>query len=238
MVRTPPIPRWITELRAPDGYRNPLSPGAWKSNPFPDPAHPNLWGTESLAGDWGGRLLLVFKDFAETRFLEQRHDLRPIYSHAPDFPTNRNLCRLLAAANHPLDIDGADAATCGILYASACFLLRESKLRSAPLARDALAASWPVIEFTMKNMQSLTDIVLCGADAFAAFRDLGGLNGDRLSAQNRRKPIAWRGYRVHCTNHTQPTALNTRKNPFEPNKPGFDIALGDWQVILRHAFGT
>lgn len=235
--KTPPLPDWITRLRL-AGYRNVFDYVRAGQQPFANPAHPNLWGTETLAGDWDGRLLVVFKDFAETAFVENRSDSRPLYSHAPEFATNRNLCALLSGGGHPIDLLGQGAAECGLLYASASFLMRQSTARSAPLAREALRLSWPVLEFTLSHMPQLTDIALCGVEAFGSFQHFGGLTGDRRRAKDDRKPLRWRHLRVHCTSHTQPTALNTRRNRHEPGRRGIAIAQDDWRVILRHAFAT
>lgn len=235
VIKTPPLPDWIAKLGL-AGYRNVFDYAKVGVQPFVDPKRPNLWGTETLAGDWDGRLLVVFKDFAETAFLENRNDGRALYSHAPEFATNRNLCALLAGAGHPIDLQGLGAAECGLLYASASFLLRDSTARSAPLCQDALRLSWPVLEFTLSQMPQLTDIALCGVEAFESFQCFGGLRGDRRTAQDQRQPLRWRHLRVHCTGHTQPTALNTRRNKHEQGRPGAAIAQDDWQAIIRHAF--
>ncbi len=51
--KIPAVPEKIKNIRL-DGYKNVFE---YESNPFPDPSHPNLWGTETLFGDWDGRLL-------------------------------------------------------------------------------------------------------------------------------------------------------------------------------------
>lgn len=233
MGGTPEIPEWIKSLRQP-GYRNIFEYNEGGHSPFPDPSRPNLWGTETLAGDWNGNLLIVFKDFAETGFLHRRRDGRPMYSHAPNFATNRNLCALLSRSGRQLDLSGRGASSCGILYASASFLLRDSDARSGSVT-NCLSTSWPVLEFTIAHMPRLTDIAVCGVDAFEAFCRMGGLAGNRRQAQEARQPLQWRGLRVHCTSHTQPTAINTRARD---GQRGFDIAAADWAAILKTAFSA
>lgn len=236
MNRTPEIPTAIREIRH-DGFRNVFEYHSLGRNPFPDPTHPTVWGTETLAGDWGGRLLIVLKDFAPTLDLENRKDGRALYSHRADFRTNKNLVAFLGAAGLAVDLNGGTGASCGVVIASASYLLRIGEGRSGKdIPAHVLAKSWPVLEFTLSHMPNLSDIVLCGVDAFAAFRDNGQLEGDRKAIQSSRTPVRWRGYRVHCTTHPQPTAINARTEPAAPTLNGRQIAEEDWRRICHYAF--
>ncbi len=210
-------------------------------NPFPNPAQPNLWGTETLAGDWGGRMLIVLKDFAPTLDLEHRADGRALYSHRPDFQTNKNLVALLGVGGSIVDLFGRTSVSCDIVVASACYLLRigdRGSRSGTDIPPSALVESWPALEFTISSMLNLTDIVLCGVEAFRTFRDNGCFSGDRQAIQSSRRPAIWRRYRVHCTTHTQPTAINTRKDASAAGLKGWQIAEEDWRTICRHVFQT
>lgn len=236
MNLTPGIPSDIQQIRH-DGFRNVFEYVSLERSPFPNPARPNLWGTETLGGDWNGRMLIVLKDFAPTIDLENRADGRALYSHRPDFRTNKNLVALLQAGGRTMDLFGQTSMSCGLLIASACYLLRVGSGRSGQgIPRGVLARSWPALEYTIANMPELTDIVLCGVEAFDTFRDNGGLRGDRLSIQSNRRPTTWRKFRVHCTTHTQPTAINVRKDPHAAHLTGQQIAEEDWRAICRYAF--
>ncbi|QKC83793.1 hypothetical protein EB232_21285 [Mesorhizobium sp. NZP2077] len=173
------------------------------------------------------------------RRTEERTDGRPLYSHRPDFQTNNNLVGLLReAANVRLNIDSLFNRDCGLLIASANFLLPIEGERSGTRVPDVvLAKSWPALQFTVQKMRNLTDIALCGVEAFRTFEANGGLQGDRLTIQTARRPVQWRKYRVHCTTHTQPTAINARKDSRHPHWSGREIARRDWKAILRAAFG-
>jgi hypothetical protein len=231
----PEIPAAIREIRH-DGFRNVFEYLSLGRNPFPDPTHPNLWGTETLAGDWGGRLLIILKDFAPTLDLETRTDGKALYSHRADFRTNRNLVAFLRVAGLEVDLNGGTCDSCGVLIASAAYLLRLGDGRSGwDISAEVLAKSWPVLEFTLDHMPTLTDIVLCGVEAFSTFRDNGRLEGYRRAIQSRREPVPWRGYRVHCTTHPQPAAINARRAPATPTLNGRQIAEEDWRAIGRHA---
>lgn len=236
MSRTPKIPTEIREIRH-DGFRNVFEYLSFGRDPFPDPTFPTVWGTETFAGDWGGRLLIVLKDFAPTLDLENRKDGKALYSHRADFRTNKNLVDLLGAAGVAVDLYGGTSACCGVVIASASYLLRIGDGRSGKdISPPVLAKSWPVLEFTLSHMPDLSDIALCGVDAFDTFRDHGRLEGDRRAIQSSRTPVRWRGYRVHCTTHPQSTAINTRTDPAAPTFNGRQIAEADWRSICDYAF--
>ncbi len=236
MNRTPEIPTKIRAIRH-DGFCNVFEYVSLGRSPFPDPTHPNLWGTETLAGDWCGHLLIVLKDFAPTLDLENRKDGKALYSHRADFRTNKNLVAFLGAAGLAVDLNGGTCGSCGVVIASASYLLRVGDSRSGKdISPHVLAKSWPVLEFTLSHMPNLSDIVLCGVDAFATFRDNGQLEGNRKAIQSSRTPVRWRGYRVHCTTHPQPTAINARTDPAAPTLNGRQIAEADWRSICHYAF--
>lgn len=235
VFNTPRVPAEFARLGAP-GYRN-----IWKiaeASPavFPDPNHPNLWGTETLCGDWDGNVLVVLKDFASTGWLETRRDGRPYYSHGPDVRTNRNLVCFLRDSGVEIDEYELNNTTCGVLYVSANFLLLEGVGMSNGISREALEESWPVLDFTIKSMPNLTDIVLGGVEAFATFQRHGGLTVDRKSALAGEKPMTWRGrYRVHVTAHTADRGIHSRRD--RQGRVGWAAVRADWKRIFRHVRG-
>jgi hypothetical protein len=238
MSCTPEVPSSIRDI-CHDGFRNVFEYPLRGRDPFPDHTRPNLWGTETLGGDWNGTLLIVLKDFAPTEDLENRSDGGALYSHRPDFPTNTNLVSFLRSSGVNIDLCGKARTSCGLLIASASFLLRigSGESRSGPpIPASVLEASWPALEFTICKMPKLTDIALCGVEAFNTFRDNGKLAANRLDAQENRQFVDWRKYRIHCTTHTQPTAVNTRKDPKNPDMSAREIAQEDWKAICKRAF--
>lgn len=170
-MKTPPIPQWISELSHP-AYENIYS--------F-DLGQPNLWGTETLLGDWGGRFLLVAQDFYPSSWIKERLHLPNPYSHNPNAPTNRNLLKTLKS----FEMLGESSApeSCNFLYISACFLMRADGRKRGPLpnASEVLSISAPVVSFTMDNMPNLSSIVLMGSKAAAAFRISG--NSERIQSR-------------------------------------------------------
>src|SRR2546422_6543861 len=143
---TPAIPDSIKALRCAQ-YRNIFE--------FPL-ENPNLFGTETLCGDWGGDLLVVAKDFAPAALIERRReegDPFP-YRHEPAFPTNKLLVKLLCDNGRNVSIAGAGNTSCGALYMSACFFLRSDGRTSAalPNRKECMDKSREVSQFTIASM--------------------------------------------------------------------------------------
>lgn len=226
---TPPIPNYIRQIHLRD-YKNIFQ---YPASYFPNPQHPNLWGTETLCGDWDGRLLIVAKDFAPTEYLNARCDGRPPYSHTIErSQTNKNLVEFMTSAGHALDISGRDNTSCGVLYASACFLLKEGDQLRTHISRDALKESWPAIDFTIKNMPKLTDIVLCGVHAFSSFRIFGSaFDEPRSTLLQRNEPMKWsyndRAFVIHLVCHPTQVAVNAF---------GAEANQIRWKKIVASAF--
>lgn len=164
--KTPPVPDQIRSISHPL-YRNIYSFGL---------ANQNLWGTETLLGDWDGGYLLVAKDFYPSSYITEavQSGGRTPYRHNPAAPTNRNLVKTLRhfgrfdASHNNLD--------CDFLYVSACFLLRNDGLKRGPLPdmQQVLTLSLPVLTFTLDHMPGLKTVVLMGREAEMAFQMGGG----------------------------------------------------------------
>lgn len=159
---TPDVPDVIRRIRHP----------AYKNIYEYDLGNQNLWGTESLLGDWNGEYLLIAKDFYPSSYIDaaiEAGDQQP-YQHKPSAPTNRNLIKTLAHFNRFSPI--ASNTTCGFLYTSACFLLRADgkKRGKLPDEAEALGLSYQVLEFTIYHMPNLRHAVVMGGEASAAIQ--------------------------------------------------------------------
>lgn len=166
--KTPPIPRWIRGISHPL-YRNIFT--------F-ELGNANLWGTETLLGDWDAEHLLIAKDFYPAQYIEEavRVGVANPYRHNPEAPTNKNLLKTLS---HFGRVQATfDSAECNFLYISACFLLRNDGLKRGPLpdARTALSLSAPVVRFTMNGMPNLRKVIAMGSDAEGSLLESGILN--------------------------------------------------------------
>ncbi len=199
---TPPIPEWIRTLRV-DGYRNVYEYELGQRN---------LWGTETLFGDWRGSLLLLGKDFAPSSYVEQRiaaGEPAP-YAHHPALATNRRLAALLPG-------DGV-----GVLFASACFLLRDDGEWTGPLPNvsAALRASRPVLEFTIEHMPNLRTIACLGRAAWDVVVDRRFAWREHLET---RRPVEIDG--VRCVALAHPGYMGTLR------RGGDAIVAADWATL-------
>jgi hypothetical protein len=179
--RTPEIPAWIRDLGYP-GYHNIFELGL---------GNRNLYGTETLCGDWGGDLLIVAKDFApfaEVRALAQDPSIPrdKVYRHnngdgryTTGLRTNRRLVDLLNRCGYPATLSGGGNLECGCLYVSACFLLKDSSEPSSSLpdwrhGRRVYDDAGRVIQFVVAHMPRLKAIACLGNDAYDLVQHLQG----------------------------------------------------------------
>jgi hypothetical protein len=153
---TPPLPDFVRSYRL-TGYRSIYELV---------PSETRLYGTESLYGDWQGRLLVLAKDFACSELVRKRIkgiDPRP-YRHEPRLRTNIRLQRLvgdLAA--------GPDPARCGVLYgsAAACLLRDDGHMSGRLPHRHAmLQFGARVLRWVREQMGSLRAIMCLGEEAW------------------------------------------------------------------------
>ena len=162
MASTPPLPDWI---------RNAEVAGYATAHRL-CPEETRLFGTESLYGDWNGRVLLLAKDFGPSEILHHRiasGDTRP-YRHEPGMRTNRQLQRLAEPFLEQ-----------GLLYGSALGnLLRDDDTVSGalPNREAALAYGTRVFRFTIQCMPNLRWIVCMGAEAWECACGARELVGD------------------------------------------------------------
>lgn len=168
------IPEWIRTLKA-EGY----------VNIFEICQPDTIYGTEQLCGDWNGELLIVAKDFAPAeevlKLAAQNLPAQLIYRHndgdgrfKTGLRTNRRLMKLLFGAN--AGVDGVAADTCGVLYASASFLLKQGATSADLLdwtpGSATRQASRDVLEHTIASMPNLRAIVCLGGDALSLLGEI------------------------------------------------------------------
>jgi hypothetical protein len=157
---TPQIPEWIKGIRHP-GYKNIFEFSL---------GNRNLWGTETLLGDWNGKFLFIAKDFYPAAYIRSgiENSVPNPYRHKDGIPTNRNLLKTLKYFSFLGDT--FENSTCNILYISACFLLRDDdKIRGGlPDEEIVLSKSAPVLKFTIDNMPNVESVVSMGAEALRA----------------------------------------------------------------------
>lgn len=187
---TPPIPVSIREHQL-EGYINALTRL---------PQETRLFGTESLYGDWNGRCLLLAKDFACSRELENQIASRPRgYSHKPGLRTNIILQRLVkrwSASESPTH--------CGILYGSALGpLCRADDKMSGTLPNRvrALGFGQHVVRFTIEHMPQLRVIVCLGREAWECVSAVTGVSNPWASARDSGQAYMWKGISIIAAYH-------------------------------------
>lgn len=179
--KTPDVPHWIQAIEHWD-YKNIYSYGL---------GNKNLWGTETLFGDWDGEFLLVAQDFCPTSYIDARLHSEPHpYHHNPDAPTNKNLLKTFSYFGRLLpDTSSIDR---NALYVSACFLLRaDGKKRGALRHKHSvLGVSAPVLRFTVEHMPHLKVVV-----------GMGRVAAEALGLSKTREAIESRGLRCVRVDH-------------------------------------
>lgn len=179
---TPPIPSAIRNADVP-GYTNALKLLRDESR---------LYGTESLFGDWNGRVLLLAKHFAPRSYLtsDQPRADRP-YSHALQSRTNAELVRRVDHLQ-----TGASPQTCGLLYGSAlaCLMRNDGEWSGAlPEHERALEFGAEVLAFVLENMPRLRMVVCMGAEAWDVSGRIAGFSGQWQRHRDTSTPVRARG---------------------------------------------
>ena len=225
--KTPPVPESIKKLRC-GSYMN-----IFEFNL----GNRNLFGTETLCGDWDGDLLIVAEHFAPTSVIECRsreRDPHP-YRHDPAFETNKNIVQLLQENGRDIEIDGTGNTSCGILYMSACFFLRTDGETSGSLPNqsECIRQSRPVFEFTISKMPNLEKIACLGKFAFDFVRDYFNCAATKWrDSLDHRKPIYAGRYSIYAHSHPGKLGINMRLAPNASREERCRAIQDDWRAML------
>lgn len=205
---TPPLPDWIRKERVP-GYTNALGVLCDESR---------LYGTESLFGDWNGRVLLLAKDFAPSSYLCGRMTEERPYSHDPSFRTNIQLVKRVQRLT-----TGTSPETCGVLYGSAlaCLMRNDGERSGAlPNREQAIAFGARVLRFVLDHMSRLQVVVCMGDEAWEVSRQAAGFSGEWQHYRDKRTPVFATGLVYVAAYH--PAARVSRAQ-----------ADGPWQLVEK-----
>jgi hypothetical protein len=161
----PSIPDWIKQLRVP-GNKNIFE--LYEDLNLMEPKR--LFGTETLYGDWNGKILIVAQDFSNAQYIRNLAwdgDEDP-YHHDENNETNINLSHLIESFGVTKPTSRKKATSCGILYVSASYFLKETDAISSniPSFSKVRDKSEPVFRYVLNNMPNLKYIVLAGGTAF------------------------------------------------------------------------
>lgn len=149
------------------------------------PQTDRLFATETLCGDYSGRLLILAQDLTTATRIRDRKAKDPNknpFWHRPDNKTNltlvsmlRHVGQLAEVSDLPrahklvkIDADGTNARDCGVVYGSIVWLLKDTKSVSSalPNLKQALEASKGVIRCAIRSMPNLDRIICLGSKAY------------------------------------------------------------------------
>jgi hypothetical protein len=161
------------------------------------PQTDRLFGTETLCGDYSGRLLVLAQDLTTAdRIRERQHDHpgENPFRHRASNRTNKTLVDVLrnlgesartrdttwARRLSTIDFDGTNSRECGVVYGSIVWLLKDTKSVSSslPKLQQVLEASKPVIQCAVRSMPNLERIVCLGSIAYEGLARMHGLTNE------------------------------------------------------------
>lgn len=201
MINTPPLPRWIRDYRI-EGYTNVYEL-------LPD--EEKLFGTETLFGDWHGRLLLLAQDFAPDCYVKKRiktNQMTP-YHHKLSCQTNTRLTGYLR------DSGLTEGDRSGILYGSALGpLMRNDDNWRGPLPsrHDALAFGSKIVDFTVSQMPNLAVVMCLGTKAWEC--GVNAFSASDAFTLNKSDQFGWCG-EVALVKAHHPMASKTKSDQFK-----------------------
>lgn len=172
-----------------------------------------LFGTETLCGDYHGRLLVLAQDFACAENIRTSASKKNPFAHYPALATNISLVDILRRTGFDVSIDGAGAVKCDAVYGSIIWLLKDTDRNSGPLPNrvKAIAASTPVIKHVIDSMPRLRRVVCLGAVAYEGLASMCGhtrsWSADIISESSY---AIGKSVKVFPTSHTSPLGLMNR----------------------------
>ena len=131
-----------------------------------------LHACETLFGDWNAEVLVLAQDAANFSTLKilMNEDNKNPFRHSPTNKTNINLYSVLSSLNL-FDIGefiNPNNRNCGLYYANAIWLLKESDSMSGAITnqKDAYKVSECTFEATLNNLPNLKLILTLGKHSF------------------------------------------------------------------------
>ena len=207
IFKTPEIPAGIRALKAPINFSNPFDIGI---------TGPNLYGTETLCGDWSGDTLLLAQDFAPTEAVQKVlkiHGSKGAWRHNDGdgrygigVITNKNICKNLGYIGRNVEIDGKYSLNCGILYGNASFFLKDGNTPPT----NGVNASKIVFDFVTAQMSNIRAIVCLGKPAFDGVMGYFNLNADWKRHRDTRISVKRGNFAVFALSHPGQLGLNSR----------------------------
>lgn len=211
------------------------------------PQNDRLHSCETLFGDYDAELLIVLQDAADYKTilnLYQKTGKNP-FVHNPKIETNKNLFNALKpffqvgeTVAHP------NNRTCGVYYANAVWLLKESTGLQGLISNKKQACDIEIIEATLNNLPKLKLVIACGQAAYASISSLIHNDSETLVEKwedfRNQAPvlvqIGNREFLFASTFHPGKRGVHARaKLPNHENMTGQSLFKNDFQQILELA---
>jgi hypothetical protein len=229
----------VTTLPIPDGLRN-LGASHYKNIFDIWPDNDRIYGTETLCGDWSAEILILAQDFASVDCLVDRIQENPNvnpYYHDPANETNVRLVQLLHENGVEVNIDGKDNLSCGVLYGSACWLIKEDGGLGGRLKNCAemIRESSKVFKYTLWELRNLRYIICLGKFSYDfVHRNFFGKKGTWREAVIKREPLCVPEKKivVYASSHTSLRGINNRRTKVN-FKNKWSTVQEDWKHIFR-----
>ena len=131
-----------------------------------------LHACETLFGDWNAEVMILAQDAANFNTLKKLIDAdnKNPFRHSPTNNTNKNLYSILFSLNrfNMGEFCKPNNRNCGLYYANAIWLLKESDSMSGAITnqKDAYKVSECTFEATLNNLPNLKLILTLGKHSF------------------------------------------------------------------------
>jgi hypothetical protein len=214
-----------------------------------------LFATETLCGDYSGRVLVLAQDLSTADRIRQRlkdeQDQNP-FRHRDTNKTNTTLVEMLqhvgklaSRSRFPraqkfelIDSKGTNASNCGVVYGSMIWLLKETASVSSapPNLRLARESSSVVIKSAIESMPNLDRVICLGCIAYEGLAASYGLERswrDDLLAPTHFTILARnRGVKCFPTSHLGPRGLAMRAS-FSKGVKTREACMKDFERALE-----
>jgi len=176
--------------------------------------HTQLHACETLFGDWNAEVMILAQDAANFNTLQElkMKDNKNPFRHSPENRTNKNLYEIINSLKR---FNIGDYATpnnlnCGLYYANAIWLLKDSKDMSGAItnANESYKISRKIFNATLNNLTKLKLILTLGEHSYKFltyfFRDQIEMNWHQTVAERKVHKVHHKGidYLVCSIYHT------------------------------------
>lgn len=184
--------------------------------------HTQLHACETLFGDWNAEVMILAQDAANFNTLQKLKikDNKNPFRHSPGNQTNKNLFEIMSSLKR-FDMGNYDAPNnlnCGLYYANAIWLLKDSKDMSGAITntKESYKINGQILEATINNLTKLKLILTLGEHSYKFlthfFRDQIEMDWHQTVAESKAHKVHYKGaaYLVSSIYHTSTRGMVAR----------------------------